>query len=91
MNKTELIKAIAKAMGTSEANAREYYDAFDKIVLETLVGGDHVDLGFGKMSTDMRAARMGVNPQTQAKIQIPATRVVKFKAAKRLKDIVKAS
>ena len=91
MNKTELVKAIAKATGTSEASAREFYDAFDKVVLDTLVAGDQVDLGFGKMSTDMRAERMGVNPQTQAKIRIPATRVAKFRAAKRLKDAVKAS
>jgi DNA-binding protein HU-beta len=37
-----------------------------------------------------RAARMGVNPKTGAKIQIAAMRVPKFKAGKGLKDAMKS-
>ena len=36
-----------------------------------------------------RKARTGVNPQTQAKIKIPATKAPAFRAAKALKEAVK--
>ncbi|MBO4343159.1 MAG: HU family DNA-binding protein, partial [Clostridia bacterium] len=36
-----------------------------------------------------RAARTGKNPQTGAKIKIPATKVPSFKAGKALKEAVK--
>jgi DNA-binding protein HU-beta len=44
--------------------------------------------GFGKFETRHRAARMGRNPATGATIQIAATKVAAFKAAKGLKDRV---
>jgi len=36
-----------------------------------------------------RKARTGVNPQTKAKIKIPATKAPRFRAAQALKDSVK--
>ena len=45
--------------------------------------------GFGTFKVVGRAARAGTNPQTKAKIQIPATKVVKFVAAKGLRDAIK--
>lgn len=42
--------------------------------------------GLGKLKADVRAARSGRNPATGAEIEIPAKNVVKFVAAKALKD-----
>ncbi|NCU41883.1 MAG: hypothetical protein EOM19_04145, partial [Candidatus Moranbacteria bacterium] len=36
-----------------------------------------------------RAARVGINPQTKQKINIPAMKVPKFTAGKALKEAVK--
>jgi len=56
----------------------------------TLEKGDKVSLiGFGTFKVNARKARTGVNPQTKAKIQIPATKVPVFKAGKKLKEAVK--
>ena len=38
-----------------------------------------------------RKARAGVNPQTKAKIKIPATKAPAFRAGKALKDAVKGA
>jgi DNA-binding protein HU-beta len=51
--------------------------------------GDKVSLpGVGQFEVAERAARQGRNPQTGEPIAIPASKAVKFKAGKALKDAV---
>ena len=65
------------------------YDAFTETVAKTLKKGDKIQLvGFGTFEVAKRAAREGKNPQTGAKIKIPASKASKFKAGKALKDTV---
>lgn len=45
--------------------------------------------GFGKFEVTERSARTGINPATKEKIEIPASKSVKFKPSKALKDQVK--
>ena len=45
--------------------------------------------GFGAFAVETRKARKGRNPRTGAEIQIPASKVVKFRPGKNLKDAVK--
>ena len=69
------------------------YDLSKKVAegcMNTLKEDGVVDIyGFGKFSLSERAARMGLNPATGEKIEIPASKSVKFKASKSLKDAVK--
>ena len=61
--------------------------AFTETVANALKKGDKVQLiGFGTFEVTKRAAREGKNPQTGAKIKIPASKAPKFKAGKALKD-----
>ena len=46
-------------------------------------------IGFGSFSVGKRAARIGRNPQTGAVIKIKASKTVRFKAGKALKDSVR--
>lgn len=63
--------------------------AFTETVANALKKGDKVQLiGFGTFEVTRRAAREGKNPQTGAKIKIPASKAPKFKAGKALKDTV---
>ena len=52
-------------------------------------GGKISLLGFGSFSTTEKAARKGVNPKTKEVIDIPARKVVKFKAGAELTDKIK--
>jgi DNA-binding protein HU-beta len=45
-------------------------------------------IGFGTFAVSKRAARVGVNPKTKAKIQIPASKTVKFRPGTKLKGSV---
>ena len=58
-------------------------------IMKTLKKGDEVTVaGLGAFSVKNRKARMARNPKTGAAVSVPATRVVKFRVAKALKDIV---
>src|SRR3989338_5458692 len=89
MNKSELIEAIAAASDISKAAATRALDAMTDNISAALCNGDDVILvGFGTFSVTQRAARQGRNPQTGAMMQIPASKVVRFKTGKALKDAV---
>lgn len=88
MKKSELVKAIAENLSATEKSVKEMLDSLDSVVVDALTSGKQVDLGFGKLQTSVRKARDGVNPQTREKIRIAASTVVKFKAAKKLKESV---
>ena len=65
-------------------------DAFVEVITDALKKGEDVQFtGFGKFYVQDREAREGINPQTKAKINIPATNVPKFSAGVALKNAVK--
>lgn len=90
MNKTELIAAVAEKAGASKKDAEKLVNATFDVITESLKKGDKVALvGFGNFEVRQRAAREGRNPQTKAKVKIPACKVPAFKAGKALKEAVK--
>lgn len=90
MNKSELIDAMADKAGLTKADAKRSLEAFLEATTDALGKGDKLALvGFGSFSVSERAARTGRNPQTGKEIQIPAKKVVKFKAGSELSDKVK--
>ncbi len=89
MNKSQLIDSVAEKAALSKADAKKAVEAFVATVEETLKAGDKLALvGFGSFSISERSARTGINPQTKATIQIPAKKVVKFKAGAELSSAV---
>lgn len=81
MNKTELVNAIAEKAGLTKVDAKNALDATLTAITDALKNDDKVALvGFGTFSVTEKAARTGINPRTKEKIEIPARKVVKFKA-----------
>jgi DNA-binding protein HU-beta len=92
MNKTEFVKAVAEKSGKTIAEAEEFVNAYSDVVKESLVSGDKVQItGFGIYEVNERSARTGRNPKTGEEMQIPASKGVKFKAGKILKEAVNGS
>lgn len=88
MNKTELINAISEKAGLSKADSKKALDAFIETVGEELKKGGKIALvGFGTYSVTEKAARKGINPRTKQPINIPAKKVVKFKAGADLSNL----
>ena len=89
MNKSELITAVAQKAEIARKDAEKAVNAFAEVVADTLKEGGKIQMvGFGTFEVSERAAREGRNPSTNETIQIPASRVPKFKAGKALKDKV---
>lgn len=89
MNKNELIASVAEAASLTKADAAKAVDALFDAITGALAGGDEVRLvGFGTYNVASRAASEGRNPRTGEKIAIAASKQVKFKPGKSLKDAV---
>ncbi len=87
MNKTEVIAAIAEKSGLTKKDAEKALKAFTDTVAEELKDGGKIQIvGFGTYEVSERAAREGRNPQTGETMTIAASKSVKFKAGKALKD-----
>ncbi len=93
MNRDDLAIKVFNNSGdiSSQAAAKRIVgEVFDTIAQELgRKKADEIRLpGFGVFSVTVRSARTGRNPQTNEEIDIPAKRVPKFKALKKLKDAV---
>ena len=91
MNKADLVSRVAKEAGITKKAAT--------IAIDAIVGAVHDSLKkksgsiriseLGTFKVSQRKARAGVNPQTRAKIKIPAAKVPRFSASTALKEAVK--
>ena len=89
MNKAKLVEQMAKTSKLSKASCKGAVEAFITAVKLSLKQNKPVVLtGFGTFSVMKRKARVGINPATGKKMQIPAKKVPKFKPGKALRELV---
>lgn len=89
MSFEDLKSAVAAKAGLSKAQTDQALSAFFEHLKTSLSQGEKVSLpGVGQFEVGERGARQGRNPQTGETINIPASKAVKFKAGKALKDAV---
>ncbi|MDQ7830002.1 MAG: HU family DNA-binding protein [Armatimonadota bacterium] len=90
MNKEQLVEKVAAKTGLTKKDVLETVNTTLDTITSTLRRGEKVTLvGFGTFLVRRRAAREGRNPQTGAKIRIPAKRVPAFTAGKELKSAIR--
>lgn len=89
MKKSEIIALIAENTELSKADVERVYNATFDLFKDELAKGNKISVsGFGTFDISERAEREGRNPQTGETIKIAASRSVKFKAGKELKEKV---
>lgn len=87
MNNSDLADKLAASHDITKADARKLVDAVFAAIADAAAAGEEVSLnGFGKFKVKDTPAREGRNPSTGATIQIAASKALKFKPAKALKD-----
>jgi integration host factor subunit beta len=58
-------------------------------IIDALQKGDKIEIrGFGSFRTRQRRGRIGRNPKTGEKVEVPAKKIPFFKPSKELKDFV---
>jgi DNA-binding protein HU-beta len=91
MTKTQLIAALAEAMGADKKTASAALDAISAVVSREVAAGGAITLpGLGKMACRARPERQVRNPATGESVTKAADKQVKFTIAKALKDSVNA-
>jgi DNA-binding protein HU-beta len=89
MNKADLIEQMAKETKMPKTACKDALESMVNTIEKSLRKGKAVVLtGFGTFSVIKRKSRVGINPATGKKMTIPAKKVPKFKAGKKLKDVV---
>ena len=90
MTKADLVAQIASKVSITKAAAERTLNATLISIEEVLAKEGKLTLtGFATLSGESRKARKGRNPRTGEMITIPASKVVKFRPGKALKDAVK--
>jgi len=91
VTKQEFVEKVAAKSGLSKRESQTAVDAMLDSITDALKSGNDVTFtGFGKFTTQRRAARMGVNPRNPSqKVSIPAATVPKFSAGSTLKQAVR--
>jgi DNA-binding protein HU-beta len=89
MTKAELITYVAKETKASQKTVDAVLKSVVDAIHQTLKKGGEIRIGsLGTFKVLQRKARTGINPQTKAKMKIPAKKAPAFRAAKALKDAV---
>jgi DNA-binding protein HU-beta len=89
MTKQDMINVMAQKARISKAAAGRALECYIQAVGDELRKTGRLSLvGFGTFNCVQRKARTGRNPKTGGAIDIPARKVVRFRAGKGLSDVV---
>ena len=87
MNQSGLIEKVARATELNQAAAGQAVKAVVNAIVNSLVAGETVRVsGLGSFNVAARPAREGRNPQSGEAIKIAASKAVRFRAGKAVKD-----
>jgi DNA-binding protein HU-beta len=90
MNKASIVEKVHEVLGGTKVQAEEVVETIINTIVSALKSGDEVSIaGMGIFVVKKRAARTARNPRTGETVQVPASKAVKFRPAKALKDAVK--
>ena len=87
MTKSDIIAEIANKSNLTKADAEKALNSFVEITKDTLKKEGRLALaGFGSFIVSERKERQGRNPQTGETMTIKASKTVRFRARKALKE-----
>lgn len=89
MTKADLVEEVSKVTELTRKDAEVIVDTLFESVIKALREGDKLEVrGFGSFRVRQRNSRVGRNPKTGEKVEVPAKRVPYFKPSKELKDLI---
>ena len=92
MTKAELIEDVSRVVEMSRKDSEIIVETIFDSIVKSLKAGDKIEIrGFGSFRTRQRKPRIGRNPKTGARVDVPAKKIPYFKPSKELKDLVNTS
>jgi len=89
MTKAELIEEVSRVVEMTRKDSEVIVEAIFDSIVRSLRTGDKIEIrGFGSFRTRQRQPRVGRNPKTGTRVEVPSKRIPYFKPSKELKDLV---
>ena len=92
LTKADLIEEILRITELPRKESETIVETIFDSIIESLQKGQKIEIrGFGSFRTRERRGRVGRNPKTGAKVEVPAKKIPFFKPSKELKDFVNSA
>jgi len=92
MTKADLIDEVSRAVEMSRKDSELMVETVFESIVSALRASDKIEIrGFGSFRNRQRKARIGRNPKTGERVEVPPKKVPYFKPSKDLKDLINAS
>ncbi|MBC7928035.1 MAG: integration host factor subunit beta [Bryobacteraceae bacterium] len=92
VTKADLIEEVSRVVEMTRKDSEVIVEAIFDAVVRSLRIGDKIEIrGFGSFRTRQRQPRVGRNPKTGTRVEVPSKRIPYFKPSKELKDLVNES
>ena len=92
VTRADLIEEVSRAVDLTRKESETIIDAIFGGIVKALRRGEKTECrGFGIFRTRQRRPRIGRNPKTGARVEVPAKKILYFKPSKELKDLVNNS
>jgi len=92
MTKADLIEEVTRVTELPRKESEVVVETIFDSIIEALQKSDKIEIrGFGSFRTRQRRGRIGRNPKTGAKVEVPPKKIPFFKPSKELKDFVNTS
>ena len=92
LTKADLIEEVLRITELPRKESETIVETIFDSIIESLQNGDKIEIrGFGSFRTRQRRGRIGRNPKTGEKVEVPPKKIPFFKPSKELKDFVNTS
>ncbi|HKF46541.1 MAG TPA: integration host factor subunit beta [Terracidiphilus sp.] len=89
MTKADLVEKVTRLGDLTRRDGEVIVETIFESVIKALQSGDKIEIrGFGSFRIRQRNPRIGRNPKTGERVEVPAKRVPYFKPSKELRDLV---
>src|SRR5207248_5554650 len=89
MTKADLIEEVARITDVTRRDSEVIVETIFDSIVHSLRAGDKIEIrGFGSFRTRQRNSRVGRNPKTGDRVDVPAKKIPFFKPSKELKDLI---
>ena len=89
MTRAELVEHVTKVSDLSKKHAEIVVNTIFDSIIEALKNDEKIELrGFGSFRIRKRHSRVGRNPKTGARVEVPAKKIPYFKPGKELKELI---
>ena len=92
MTRADLIEEVSRALDISLKESDTIVVTTLDSIVRALRSGDKVEIRrFGSFGTRQRRSRIGRNPRTGARVEVPAKRIPYFRPSKELMELVNSA